>query len=81
MKTGDWVEVRAPGAARFIRCRVELASSNWKSLALSAEEGLPVMCFDSRSGRQIVMLLQGDDGAFTELSTGGVYEIKETGNG
>jgi len=76
MKTGDVVQAR-PAGGRWVECQVDMASDNGKSLALSADEGLPLIAIDRNTCRQRLLLLGNDDGTYSELFTGALYEVRE----
>jgi hypothetical protein len=78
MKTGDETDVRPAGATAWVRCRLDLISSNAKSLAVSTDEALPTIegfMFDSRTGRQVLLLLK-KDGGYQDVVSGAIYEIR-----
>lgn len=80
MKTGDSIEVRPAGAESWVTCRVDVASANGVSLALSADEGLPVfgLSFHPVTKRwcQVLLLLRKEDG-YACVFTGRRYELRE----
>jgi hypothetical protein len=79
MKIGDEIDVRPEGRERWTRCKIDLASSNGKSLALSADEGLPTMqgfMIDMFSKRQVLLLGRADDGVYTDVITGTRFELR-----
>jgi len=80
VKTGDTIKVRPVGAVYWIECKVELASSNGKSLALSADEGLPTLggfAIDPKTHRMVLMLY-ADGGEFVSMVDGGRFEVRES---
>lgn len=67
--TGADIEVEIEG--RTIRGRLELASANGRSLAVSFDEGVPApFFFMPDTGRQYLLLARGDDGTWTEVGAG-----------
>jgi hypothetical protein len=76
MKTGDFIDARRLGSDRWVSCHVDLASKNGKSLALSADEGLPLGVLDVRAGRQMLILLLEPDGFFHDIFSGTRYELR-----
>jgi hypothetical protein len=62
----------------WVSCRVEMISGNGKSLALSADEGLPLCLIDRDTGRQTMLLLL-DGGSWVDVVNGAPYEVRHIG--
>lgn len=80
LKTGSEIDVRPRGSERWVRCRIEIASGNRKSLVVSAEEGLPLVGYgvgiDTRNGRLTLLLLDDGDG-FRSVHGSVAWDVRE----
>ena len=79
MNKGNTVQVRLKGAVSWTPCLVDLASSNQRSFALSADEGLATpagFALNKYTGRMQVLLLRDEEGYHDIFGT--IWEVKET---
>ena len=76
IRKGDRVTVTIEG--RTLKCVVTLASRNGRSLAVSVDEGVPLpFALDRSTGLQSLLLLQADDGTWSEIVGDRPVEVED----